>query len=138
MKKIILIECPSNLGLKRPAPDREPGVKKLPDHLRMLGLHRLLQVQKTLRLDPPDYEDSIDILYGVRNANRIAAYAMGQALLLRQALDKGGFPVVLGGQEFSESLQQHVEAVHFGKASAANAAAAAQADAIAILDKARK
>jgi multiple sugar transport system substrate-binding protein len=48
------------------------------------------------------------------------------------------FPVVLGGQEFSESLQQHVEAVQFGKASAADAAAAAQADAIAILDKARK
>ena len=31
------------------------------------------------------------------------------------------FPVVLGGQEFSESLQQHVEAVEFGKASAADA-----------------
>jgi multiple sugar transport system substrate-binding protein len=48
------------------------------------------------------------------------------------------FPVILGGQEFSESLQQHVEAVQFGKASAAAAAAAAQADATAILDKARK
>jgi multiple sugar transport system substrate-binding protein len=48
------------------------------------------------------------------------------------------FPVVLGGQEFSESLQQHVEAVQFGKASAFAAAAAAQADAIAILGKAAK
>jgi multiple sugar transport system substrate-binding protein len=48
------------------------------------------------------------------------------------------FPVVLGGQEFSESLQQHVEAVQFGKASAADAAAAAQADAISILTKAAK
>ena len=48
------------------------------------------------------------------------------------------FPVVLGGQEFSESLQQHVEAVQFGKASAADAAAAAQADAISILAKAAK
>ena len=48
------------------------------------------------------------------------------------------FPVVLGGQEFSESLQQHVEAVQFGKAGAADAAAAAQADAIAILAKAAK
>jgi multiple sugar transport system substrate-binding protein len=46
------------------------------------------------------------------------------------------FPVVLGGQEFSESLQQHVEAVEFGKETAANAAAAAQADAAAILAKA--
>jgi multiple sugar transport system substrate-binding protein len=48
------------------------------------------------------------------------------------------FPVVLGGQEFSESLQQHVEAVQFGKASAADAAAAAQADATAILARAAK
>ena len=48
------------------------------------------------------------------------------------------FPVVLGGQEFSESLQQHVEALQFGKASAADAAAAAQADAISILAKAAK
>ena len=48
------------------------------------------------------------------------------------------FPVVLGGQEFSESLQQHVEAVEFGKANAADAAAAAQADAVSILGRAAK
>ena len=49
------------------------------------------------------------------------------------------FPVVVGGQEFSDSLQQHVEAVEFGKASAAEAAAAAQADATSIpLSKAAK
>jgi len=48
------------------------------------------------------------------------------------------FPVVLGGQEFSESLQQHVEAVEFGKASAADAAAAAQTDAVSIFGKAAK
>ena len=48
------------------------------------------------------------------------------------------FPVTLGGQEFSESLQQHVEAVEFGKETAANAAAAAQADAVSILGKAAK
>jgi multiple sugar transport system substrate-binding protein len=48
------------------------------------------------------------------------------------------FPVVLGGQEFSESLQQHVEAVEFGKASAADAAAAAQTDAVSILGKSAK
>jgi multiple sugar transport system substrate-binding protein len=46
------------------------------------------------------------------------------------------FPVVLGGQEFSESLQQHIEAVQFGKESAADAAAAAQADAADILSRA--
>jgi multiple sugar transport system substrate-binding protein len=48
------------------------------------------------------------------------------------------FPVVLGGQEFSEALQQHVEAVEFGKETSASAAAAAEADAAAILTKAAK
>jgi ABC-type glycerol-3-phosphate transport system substrate-binding protein len=50
--------------------------------------------------------------------------------------DAKPFPVVLGGQEFSESLQQHLEALQFGKESAADAAAGAQADAAAILSKA--
>ncbi|MGN6099636.1 MAG: extracellular solute-binding protein, partial [Devosia sp.] len=50
--------------------------------------------------------------------------------------DAKPFPVVLGGQEFSESLQQHLEAVQFGKESAADASSGAQADAAAILSKA--
>ena len=48
--------------------------------------------------------------------------------------DAKPFPVVLGGQEFSESLQQHVEAVQFGQVTAADAQETAQADATAILD----
>jgi multiple sugar transport system substrate-binding protein len=48
------------------------------------------------------------------------------------------FPVVLGGQEFSESLQKHIEALEFGKESAVQAAAGAQADAVSILAKAAK
>jgi len=50
--------------------------------------------------------------------------------------DAKPFPVVLGGQEFSESLQQTIEALDFGKISAADAATNAQTDAAAILSKA--
>ncbi|WP_423068642.1 ABC transporter substrate-binding protein [Devosia sp. CN2-171] len=46
-----------------------------------------------------------------------------------------GFPVVLGGQEFSESLQKTLEAIQFGQVSAADAAAQAQADATEILER---
>ncbi len=46
-----------------------------------------------------------------------------------------GFPVVLGGQEFSESLQKTLEAVQFGQLSAADAQATAQADAVEILER---
>ncbi len=45
------------------------------------------------------------------------------------------FPVVLGGQEFSEALQQHLEAIQFGQATAAEAQASAQADAEEILSR---
>jgi multiple sugar transport system substrate-binding protein len=48
------------------------------------------------------------------------------------------FPVVLGGQEFTESLQQHLEALEFGQVTANQAADQAQADAVSILEKAAK
>lgn len=46
------------------------------------------------------------------------------------------FPVVLGGQEFSEALQQQLEALQFGQVTAAEAQANAQADAEEILTRA--
>jgi multiple sugar transport system substrate-binding protein len=49
--------------------------------------------------------------------------------------DAKPFPVVLGGQEFSESLQQTIEALQYGKVSATEAQTNAQADATAILEK---
>ncbi len=49
--------------------------------------------------------------------------------------DAKPFPVVLGGQEFSESLQKTLEAMQFGQLSAADAQATAQADAVEILER---
>lgn len=46
------------------------------------------------------------------------------------------FPTVLGGQEFSESLQKTLEAMQFGQLNAADAQATAQADATEILERA--
>jgi ABC-type glycerol-3-phosphate transport system substrate-binding protein len=45
------------------------------------------------------------------------------------------FPTVLGGQEFSESLQKTLEAMQFGQLSAADAQSTAQADATEILER---
>ena len=52
--------------------------------------------------------------------------------------DAKPFPVVAGGQEFSESLQQTLEALQYGQISAKDAEAKAQADAVSILDRAAK
>lgn len=48
------------------------------------------------------------------------------------------FPVVIGGQQFTDALQHHIEAIEFGKKKATEAAAGAQKDAEAILAKAAK
>lgn len=52
--------------------------------------------------------------------------------------DAKPFPVVPGGQEFSESLQQTLEALQYGQLSAKHAQANAQADAVSILERAAK
>lgn len=52
--------------------------------------------------------------------------------------DAKPFPVVLGGQEFSESLQQTLEALQYGQLSAKDAQANAQTDATSILERAAK
>jgi multiple sugar transport system substrate-binding protein len=50
--------------------------------------------------------------------------------------DARPFPVVLGGQEFTEALQLQLEAIQYGKATAAEAQANAQTDAVEILKRA--
>jgi multiple sugar transport system substrate-binding protein len=52
--------------------------------------------------------------------------------------DAKPFPVVLGGQEFSEALQKTLEALQYGQVSAKDAQANAQADATSILERAAK
>jgi multiple sugar transport system substrate-binding protein len=52
--------------------------------------------------------------------------------------DAKPFPVVLGGQEFSESLQQTIEALQYDQVSAKDAQTNAQADAVSILERAAK
>ena len=47
-----------------------------------------------------------------------------------------GFPIVLGGQEFSEALQQVIEQLQYGQVTAEEAQANAQADAESILERA--
>jgi multiple sugar transport system substrate-binding protein len=52
--------------------------------------------------------------------------------------DAKPFPVVLGGQEFSEALQKTLEALQYGQVSAKDAQANAQTDAASILERAAK
>jgi len=95
--RLCILEFPSNLGLKEPSPGHEPGVRQLPDFLRAHGLHAALAPESILRLEPPPYSMQLDEASGVRNADRIAAYASAQSDVLKEALAEDMFPIVIGG-----------------------------------------
>ena len=94
---ICIVEFPSNLGLKEPAPGQEPGVNKLPAWLRNHGFHDLLQPQNIYTLAPPPYAMDLDEASGVRNVEQLITYAQQQVRLLTDLIPEYDFLVILGG-----------------------------------------
>jgi arginase len=97
MRRVSIIEFPSNLGLIEPAPGREPGVKKLPAWLREHGFYDLIGPDSVRALQPPPYSMHLDKESGVRNADAIARYAKEQSVLLQPLVQAGTFPFIIGG-----------------------------------------
>ncbi|MBO9658613.1 MAG: arginase family protein [Chitinophagaceae bacterium] len=97
MSSIIILQFPSNLGLKEPTPGHEPGVKKLPSWLNQHGFHSLIDPVATLTLQPPPYSMNLDKDSGVRNADAIIEYAKKQADLLQEVISSRSFALILGG-----------------------------------------
>lgn len=98
MKKIVLIDAPSNLGLRPPALGVVPGCYKLAGALREQGLLRRLGAEEGGVVVPPRYDRS-DWCEGdgVFNAAALAAYTRKLADHVERHLRAGEFPVVLGG-----------------------------------------
>jgi arginase len=92
-----LVEAPSNLGLRPPAPGRQPGVRRMPEALRAAGLHARLAPAALRRVEPPPYSFDLDPRLGVRNAGAIRDYSGRLADAIGAALDRAAFPLVLGG-----------------------------------------
>ncbi len=97
MKKVSILEFPSNLGLKEPVEGHEPGVKKLPDWLRKHQFHDLIKAEGVYRLNPPEYTMQFDQESGVRNTDKIVQYAKEQAIVLEKELFNNTFPLIIGG-----------------------------------------
>lgn len=96
-RPIRVIEAPTNLGLKPPRPGREPGTRRLPEALAAAGLFSRLGLRRGLRIEPPPYSPLVHPATGVRNAPAIARYSLEVARAVGEALDRGAFPFVLGG-----------------------------------------
>ena len=92
-----VLDAPSNLGLRPPAPGVEPGVKRLADALRACGIVERLGARDAGRIDPPPYRPEIEPETGVRNGSAIAGYTLALAHEIEALMEAGERPLVLGG-----------------------------------------
>lgn len=97
MEKFVLIDAPSNLGLRPPAGGAVPGCYKTPGVLRDLGILERLGAADGGVVTPGRYVGTWQPGDGVRNAAAIASYTRALASRVASVRASGGFPVVLGG-----------------------------------------
>ncbi|WIY06770.1 hypothetical protein QRX60_24035 [Amycolatopsis mongoliensis] len=97
MGNLVLLDAPSNLGLRPPAEDAVPGCYKTPGVLRDLGVLHRLGASDGGVVTPGRYVGTWRPGDGVRNSAAIAAYTRALASRPAAIRASGGFPVVLGG-----------------------------------------
>lgn len=97
MREFVLIEAPTNLGLKEPSPGIEPGVKLLPAALDKAGFYKSIGIKERIYVEPPTYSMYLDEISGVRNADAIAGYSKKLAAAVRIVIEQDRIPLVIGG-----------------------------------------
>lgn len=98
MRRIAVLDAPTNLGLRPPTPTSVPGCGKAPGALRDHGLLARLRARDAGHLTAPRYDPGGwrpgD---GVCHAREIADYSTALADRIGAIIDRGEFPLVLGG-----------------------------------------
>lgn len=97
MKEISLIEAPTNLGLKEPAPGVEPGVKFFPAALAKENFLTAIHATKKISVQPPPYSMQLDEASKIRNADAIAIYSQQLAAAVKKEMEENKIPLVIGG-----------------------------------------
>ncbi len=95
-KGIGLVLAPSNLGL-RPIGSGQPGTWRAPQALMDAGLARALDAEEVIALPRPAYEVAAQPGTRIRNGRSIRELSLQLSQKVRALLDKGRFPVVVGG-----------------------------------------
>jgi arginase len=96
-RPLVLIDAPSNLGLRPPEPGKEPGCKAAPAALHRWNIRGRLGANEGGIVPAPAYDPEWYPGFGVRNGEAIRAYSIALAERVGRSLDAGEFPVVLGG-----------------------------------------
>jgi arginase len=98
MRRIAVLDAPTNLGLRPPTPTSVPGCAKAPGALRDWQLLARLRARDAGCLTPPRYDPGDwrpgD---GVAHAEKIAAYSLALASRIGRLVSGGEFPLILGG-----------------------------------------
>lgn len=98
MRRIAVLDAPSNLGLRPPTETSVPGCAKAPGALRDKGLVARLGARDAgcltpARYDPGDWRPGD----GVCHAPQVHTYTLRLADRISATIDSGEFPLVLGG-----------------------------------------
>jgi arginase len=96
-RSVVVLDAPSNLGLRPPAPGAVPGVYKLAGALRDKRLLERLGAADGGVVLAPRYQSQWEPGDGVRNGPAIERFSLRLADRLGVLLDQGSFPLVLGG-----------------------------------------
>jgi arginase len=96
-REIVVLDAPSNLGLRPPAEGAIPGVYKLAGALRDQRLLERLAAADGGVVVPPRYYSQWEPGDGVRNEQAIERFSLRLADRVTALLDHRAFPVVLGG-----------------------------------------
>ncbi|GAA3949650.1 arginase family protein [Chitinophaga oryziterrae] len=97
MHNLVIIEAPSNLGLKSLQPGTEPGVRLFPEALRKTGFADNTGITQIIQVPAPPYSMDIHAESKIRNAVTIADYSRTLAAHVQEAVEQGMIPVVIGG-----------------------------------------
>jgi arginase len=97
MRKIVLIEAPSNLGLSELSPGVEPGVKFFPSAMEKAGFQVSAGIKEKIKVESPAYATDTDPQTKVRNTDKIIDYSIQLANTLEMVFQKNAAALVIGG-----------------------------------------
>src|SRR5262245_3528798 len=87
MKPIVILDAPSNLGLRPPRENHEPGVWRLPQSLRARGIIQKLAARDAGAVPRLPYSPDADGVTGFLNGPRIAEYTAQLATRIGELLE---------------------------------------------------
>jgi arginase len=94
---VSLLLAPSNLGLRPTESGSQPGAWRAPHALMDAGLAHAVDAAEVLALERPAYELEAQFGTTIRNGLSIRAFSLALGGKVREMLQAGRFPLVIGG-----------------------------------------